>query len=127
MSFLDYVTETSPKPSDMVFPLLKPGGPDGKVGYYFTKWWTNYRKAVGVYEPGLDYHSFRHGVTTKLYAADVSPVIVDELTGHEGEGTSQRVYKKYMPLVVLRDAMAKVEWPELENTAIRKLAYPKPA
>jgi integrase len=69
LGFLDYVRGTAPKPVDMVFPLLKPGGPDRKVGYYFTKWWTSYRMAVGLYEPGLDYHSFRHGVTTNLFAA----------------------------------------------------------
>ncbi len=114
LGFLDYVRETAPKAGDMVFPLLKPAGPDKKLGYHFTKWWTNYRKTVGVYEVGLDYHSFRHGVTTKLFAAGVSTVIVDELTGHEGEGTSERVYKKEMPLPMLRDAMAKVAWPEVQ-------------
>lgn len=115
LGFLDYVKEIAPRPSDKVFPELKPGGPDRKVGYYFTKWWTNYRKSIGVYEPKLDYHSFRHGVTTKLYGAGVSSVVVDELTGHEGEGTSQRVYKKDLPLPMLREAISKVEWPELEG------------
>jgi site-specific recombinase XerD len=67
IGFLAYVNATAPTAGDMVFPLLKPGGPDKKVGYYFTKWWTNYRRTVGLYKPGLDYHSFRHGVTTKLY------------------------------------------------------------
>ncbi len=110
---LEYVTTTAPADGDMVFPLLKPGGPDKKVGYYFTKWWTNYRKAVGVYEPGLDYHSFRHGVTTKLFAARTPRDIIDELTGHEGEGTSQRVYKHDTPLPLLLAEIAKVEWPEL--------------
>src|SRR5207302_10262123 len=40
-----------------------------KLGFYFTKWWSRYRRDVGVYEKGFDYHSFRHGVTTKLFAA----------------------------------------------------------
>ena len=115
--FLAYVERTAPKPDDMVFPLLKPGGPDDKVGYYFTKWWTNYRKAIGVYKPGLDYHSFRHGVTTKLFAAGVTREIIDELTGHEAEGTSGRVYKKGMPIQVLRREIEKLEWPELANDA----------
>jgi integrase len=115
LGFLEYVNEVATKPTEMVFPLLKPGGPDGKVGYYFTKWWTNYRKSIGVYEPGLDYHSFRHGVTTKLFAVGVARDVVDELTGHEGEGTSQRVYRHDAPLSVLRDAIEKVRWPEVEN------------
>ena len=122
MGFLDYVTDTAPRPADMVFPLLRPGGPDRKVGYYFTKWWTNYRRAVGVYEPGLDYHSFRHGVTTKLFAARTPRDIIDELTGHEGEGTSQRVYKHDTPLPLLLAEISKVEWPELTGGALHNTA-----
>lgn len=117
LGFLSYVRATAPKSGDMVFPQLKPGGPDKKVGYYFTKWWTNYRKSIGLYEPGLDYHSFRHGVTTKLYAAGVARDVVDELTGHEGEGTSQRVYKHETPLPQLQEAIAKVQWLELVGVA----------
>jgi integrase len=101
------------KPSDNFFPELKPGGPDAKVGYYFTKWWTNYRRAIGVYELRLDYHSFRHGVTTKLFGAQVPRDVVDELTGLEGEGTSQRIYKHDTPLPLLREAVAKIEWSEV--------------
>ncbi|WP_243047993.1 hypothetical protein [Dyella sp. RRB7] len=52
-------------------------------------------------------------MTTKLYAADVSEPIIDELTGHEGQGTSRRVYKKDMPLTKLHAAIVKVEWPEV--------------
>ena len=108
--FLEYVRSTALKAGDMVF---KPGGPDKKVGYYFTNWWTAYRKSVGVYARGLDYHSFRHGVPTKLFAARAPRDIIDELTGHEGEGTSQRVYKHDTPLPLLLAEIAKVEWPEL--------------
>ncbi len=68
---------------------------------------------IVLYEKALDYHSFRHGMTTKLYAADVSEPIIDELTGHEGQGTSRRVYKKDMPLTKLHAAIVKVEWPEV--------------
>ncbi|QEX23354.1 integrase [Hypericibacter adhaerens] len=114
LGFLSYLDEVAPKATDRVFPELQPGGPDNKVGYYFTKWWTNYRRATGVYERGLDYHSFRHGVTTKLFGAGVSREVVDELTGHEGEGTSQTVYLHEFPLKVLADAIAKVEWPEID-------------
>lgn len=120
MGFLGYVEEAAPLPNNRVFPLLRHGGPDRKLGYYFTKWWTEYRKSIGAYERGLDYHSFRHGVTTKLYAALVPDAIIDELTGHEGQGTSRVVYKKEMPLAVLRDAIAKVEWPEFDGGPVRE-------
>ena len=113
LGFLDHVAEVAADSGEFLFPDLKPGGPDNKRGYYFTKWWTRYRKAIGVYERGLDYHSFRHGVTTKLYAASVPEAHVDELTGHDGGGTSRKVYKKEMPLTVIHQAIAKVKWPEV--------------
>ena len=59
LGFLGYVERIAPNLDDRVFPLLQPGGPDQKLGYFFTKWWSTYRKDVGVYEKGLDYHSFR--------------------------------------------------------------------
>jgi len=113
LGFLGYVQSIAPPPSDPLFPKLTPGGADGKRGHSFSKWWTRYRREIGVYETGLDYHSFRHGVTTKLFAAEVTDVFVDELTGHEGKGTSRAVYTKEMPLRKLFDAICKVEWPEV--------------
>ena len=113
LGFVDYVETVAPGPDDRVFPNLKPGGPDRKFGYYFSKQWTQYRRDVGVYEKGLDYHSFRHGVTTKLYAARVNQALIDVLTGHEGLGTSQTSYLKAneLPLAVLYEAISKVDWP----------------
>lgn len=115
LNFIEYVQAVGEERGSLVFPNLAQGGPDAKLGYYFTKWWTRYRRAVGLYEKGLDYHSFRHGVTTKLYAADVSEPLVDELTGHEGKSTSRVVYKKELPLSVLFVAISKVSWPEVEG------------
>lgn len=114
LGFLEYVESTAPNPTDLIFPELRPGGPDSKLGFYFTKWWSRYRQEIGLYERGLDYHSFRHGVTTKLFAAGVSEAIVDEITGHEGKGTSRAVYKKDLPLRVLHEAIAKIDWPEVK-------------
>jgi integrase len=113
LGFVEYVKETASGPDALVFPLLRPGGPDRKLGYNFTKWFSKYRRDIGLYEKGVDYHSFRHGVTTKLYEAGVQEALIDELTGHEGQGTSRRVYKKQMPLRVLLEAISKVEWSEM--------------
>lgn len=113
LGFLDYVLEVANEPTDRIFPKLMPGGADKKLGYFFTKWWTQYRRDIGVYEPGLDYHSFRGGVTTKLAAANYSLDIRNELLGHEGKSVDQQVYLKGMPLDVLAKAVATIEWPEV--------------
>lgn len=116
MGFLGYIDSTASSPGDALFPNL-PLSAMGKRGHSFTQWWTRYRREIGLYEPGLDYHSFRHGVTTKLYEADVMEPIIDELTGHDGQSTSRRVYKKDMPIRKLYDAISKVGWPEVTISA----------
>jgi hypothetical protein len=79
----------------------------------FTKWWTQYRKDIGVYKKTLDYHSFRGGVTTKLSAANISLDVRNELLGHEGQSIDQQNYLKGLPLRMLADAIACIEWPEV--------------
>jgi integrase len=117
LGFLDYVKETSPAPKDRLFPQLKPGGSDKKLGFYFTKWFSQYRKDVGLYEPGLDYHSFRSAVATKLAAAGVTLDVRNDLLGHEGGSVDERFYQKGSPLKQLAEAIAKVSWPDLHLSA----------
>jgi site-specific recombinase XerD len=113
LGFLDYVQQIAANTDDRIFPQLRPGGPDKKLGFFFTKWWTQYRKSVGVYEKGYDYHSFRAGVTTKLATAGVSLELRNELLGHEGTSVDERVYLKGFPLRALSDAISLVSWPEV--------------
>jgi len=112
LGFLEYVRNTAPNLEDCLFPNLRPGGADNKLGFTFTKWWTRYRKKIGVYEKGLDYHSFRGGVTTKLTAAHVPLEIRNELLGHEGTSVDEIHYQKGLPLKTLAEAIARIEWPE---------------
>ena len=118
LGFLDHVASAATLAADQVFPELKPGGPDGKLGFHFSKRFSDYRRAIGVHRRGLDYHSFRHGVTTKLLEANVSEAWVDLLTGHEGGGESRRRYFKSVPLPKLRGAIKCVAWPEVDLSAL---------
>ncbi|MBB5372287.1 site-specific integrase [Acidocella aromatica] len=118
MGFLQYVEATAPAPKDSLFPELKPEGVDSKLGYKITKQFTRYRQIIGVYRKGLNYHSFRHGVTTKLYAADVNEGWIDLLTGHEGGGESRKRYLKGVPMPKLKEAIEKVTWPELDLSGL---------
>jgi len=113
LGFLDYVERAAPNSTDRVFPLLQPGGPDQKLGYFFTKWWSRYRRDVGVYEKGLDYHSFRASVATKLATAGVSLEFRNELLGHEGASIDEQNYQKGFPLKLLAEAISRVSWPEV--------------
>ena len=54
LGFLEYVEKAAPIQMIVYFRKLRPGGADQKLGYYFTKWWSRYRKDIGVYEKRLE-------------------------------------------------------------------------
>lgn len=114
LGFLEYVEGTAPNPTDPVFPELQPGGADNKLGFYFTKWFSRYRTQVGVYQQGLDYHSFRASVATKLAEAGVALEVRNELLGHEGKSIDEQNYQKGFSLKFLAEAISKVSWPEID-------------
>jgi integrase len=70
---------------ERLFPELRPGGPDARMGTYPSKRFTDYRQRIGCYWPLVDFHSFRHTGTTLLVNAGVQEAWIDELTGHESE------------------------------------------
>jgi integrase len=69
---------------------------------------------VGVYEKGVDYHSFRATVATKLAEADVSLEVRNELLGHEGKSIDEQNYQKGFSLKVLAEAIGRVSWSEVK-------------
>ena len=55
----DYIQYVKNGGHEYLFPGLKPGGPDGKRNWYFTKAFTSYRRAVGVTRERVSFHSLR--------------------------------------------------------------------
>lgn len=93
LGFFRYLDERRQAGDARVFPHLKPGGADGRLGHGFTKWFTRYRRDVGAYEEGRDFHSFRHSATTFLHQGGAGDSIVDRLTGHTTPGETARYAK----------------------------------
>lgn len=94
IGFLEYVEAQRKAGQDRVFSNLEPGGADDRLGHGFTKWFTRYRRDVGLYEPGKDFHSFRHSATTLLHHGGVEDSIIDRITGHVLQGESGGRYNK---------------------------------
>jgi integrase len=109
--FLRHVEDARRKGSLLVFPELagKRGGPDKRLGAAVTKAFTDYRRAIGQYEPGRDFHALRHSFTTGLEDAGVLRQFIDELTGHEGAGETSR-YAKGASLKVLAEAVSRLDY-----------------
>lgn len=104
LGFLAHVDKHRRIRQQRVFPGLEPGGADARLGHAFTKWFTRYRRDVGVYRIGLDFHSFRHTATTLMHQADVAPAVIDHVTGHATPGETAR-YTKRSSLVQLQEAI----------------------
>lgn len=95
MGFLDYVSEQRGAKERLVFSQLTPGGADMRLGHNFTKWFTRYRRDVGLYASGLDFHSLRHSATTFMQWGQVPAQIIDKLTGHATTGETARYTKNF--------------------------------
>lgn len=108
LGLVDYANALRLRGEARLFPLLQAGGADGRLGHNFTKWFTRYRRDVGLYQPQLDFHSLRHSATTFLHHADVEPVLIDALTGHETAGETAR-YTKYFRVEQLKLAIDKLD------------------
>jgi integrase len=109
--FLRHVEDARRRGSVLVFPELegRRGGPDKRLGARVTPAFTAYRRAIGQYEPGRDFHALRHSFTTALEEAGVSRQFIDESTGHEGAGETSR-YAKGASLKVLNEAVARLDY-----------------
>jgi hypothetical protein len=68
-----------------LFPAMSPAGPDAKCGYDYSQEFSEYRKKVNVYRRLMDFHSFRHQVTTKILNGGKTILIADDITGHDSE------------------------------------------
>jgi integrase len=90
LGFLEHINELGKAGADKVFPNLTPGGADQRLGHAFSKWFARYRRDVGLYRKGLDFHSFRHTATTLMQRAGIGIAVIDELTGHVTPGETAR-------------------------------------
>lgn len=115
--------------SNLLFSKLVQGGRDNKYGYEYSQDFTKYRRAIGVYQKLIDFHSFRHNATTKLLdEGERTTLEVDELTGHDSEERkhfkrrqrSQSLeYFGGFRLSVLKEAIETISYPEID---LRRLA-----
>ena len=67
-----------------------------------SKWFGRYRNQIGLNGAGKKtYHSFRHTFTDHLKQKQISPYLIDELTGHAIEGETMGRYGKRFPAKTL--------------------------
>jgi integrase len=110
IGFLDYVRAVRERGSRLLFPGFKRRGAERRFGHHFSLWWTGYRRALGIYKEGQDFHSMRHAVNTRLIAAKVPETIIRTLLGHSMTGGT---YNSGLSHAELADALDLLRYPEL--------------
>ena len=108
LGFLKYIEQQKKVKHERLFADLEPGGADDRLGTGFGKWFTRYRQQIGIYEIGLDFHSFRHTATTLMHQAGVERAIIDHVTGHATPGETTR-YTKRSSLTQLAAAIERID------------------
>ena len=91
----------------------------------FGSWFGRFRRACGVDDPLLDYHAWRHTVTTLLKRAGVPDSHIEELIGHESETrrSEMATYDHGLSIELLKEAIDKLVLPidvEALNAAVAR-------
>jgi len=107
--FLDYLKAL---PAGSLWPALKPGGPDGKLSWYLSKRFTEFRRMAGIDRPRLSFHSLRKNFATALDNAGATRDDIAALIGHE-RGFTLETYSGGKGLRALREIMQRVRYPGL--------------
>lgn len=116
LGFMDFIDEKRRNKTVVVFDDLVPKGTADRFGYTYTKWFPNYRAAIGI--KGVTFHSFRHSAISALARADVSEVMRNQLEGHEEVGEFGRYFKGF-DLKAAADAIAKIRYDGIDAAFIR--------
>lgn len=85
-------------------------GVDGQASTEYSKIFARMMEVVGLTDPKLVFHSWRHGVEDALRDSGAQPYVIDAIVGH-ADNTMGGKYGKGVSLSVLADAVANMKLP----------------
>ena len=122
LGFLHYISDVAPVKGDPLFPDLLPQGKDRRRGPRITRWFVEYRKSIGIYQPEMAMHSFRHNANTRLrdtISGYQQNRHVNYLLGHSpGSGEGEKRYDKGPGLKAAAQTLGLLKYPELDLTKL---------
>ena len=110
---------------EWLFPVLKPGGPDGKRSWYISKRFTDFRRGQGVVrldpkteKDRVDFHSFRRSAIQVLERARLPQTEVAQVVGHDREGITFAIYNpEGLQIHALREVVEAIRYPGIDSPA----------
>lgn len=111
LGFMDFVAKRAKqdKPNVRLFKEIK-FGVDGQASTEYSKIFGRLMDSVGLTDPLLVFHSFRHTAEDAFRDAECQPYIIDQIIGHANL-TSGGKYGKGAKLPVLAKAVADMQLP----------------
>jgi len=108
LNFLSYVNSLSK--DSRVFPKLK--YINNRWGHNLGRWFSSFKTRAGIVAEKNKkvFHSFRHNVSTNLKYNRVPTDMIDEVTGHAGQGEQSRYGKPYTVEQLYTEAILKLDY-----------------
>lgn len=113
---LAFVRECRHSARIKLFEEIDPG-PRGKRAIAFSKWFTQFTRACGAYQPRTSFHSFRHNFRDELRDARIDHDIAMELGGWTMGGGSRGVSDNYgsgHKVSAIHDAICRLRFTNVE-------------
>ena len=105
LGFLRFAADRRAAGAAWLFPELTVS-PDGRRSAAWSKWWGRFTAKLGLADPRLVFHSWRHSFKSACRAAAIPEDVHDGLTGHAGGGVGRRYGAR--ELLVLAREMARI-------------------
>ncbi len=113
----DYLAAGQEQTNGLLFPALRPGGPDGKHNWYFTSAFRTLRVQQGLVRRAgqgrLGFQSFRTTVRAALARANVGEHLAIQLLGHERADDGRLPYRLATDLRAVTEAVEAIHYPGL--------------
>lgn len=103
-----------------LFPALKPGK-KGNYSHNFSKWYGRFMDSIGLTDPALVFHSYRHGFRDACRDADIPEETAHALGGWATVNQGQR-YGNRGAVPNLHRALTKIAYGEFDLTSALVLA-----
>ena len=113
LGFGDFVEMRRASGEKRLFPDYERAKDDESWSKQFSKYFKRFRESIGVFRPGLKFHSLRHNVEDALRNADVRKEVRDAIQGH-GENGVSREYGSGYYVKTLNDAVQKIGYDGLK-------------
>lgn len=111
LGFMDFIAKRikQDKPKVRLFSDIK-FGVHGQPSHEFSKFFARLMDIVGLIDPDLVFHSWRHGAEDAFCNAGIQPYVTDRIIGH-APNTMGGKYGKGVSLEVMADAVAAMKLP----------------